>query len=90
MKPATRNRAPDIQMGTEVVRLAYNAMMGAYMESPVVIRFSLVNASSATHHYTEDAIRSCGQSVPRSSILSGEQLGRDRVQDPIHHLRRGN
>lgn len=79
MKPATRNRAPDIQMGTEVVRLAYNAMMGAYMGSLIVIHFSMVNTSSATHHYTEDAIRSCGQPVPRSSILSGEQLGRDRI-----------
>jgi len=31
MSPAMRNKAPEIQMGTDVVRLAYNAMMGAIM-----------------------------------------------------------
>jgi len=37
-------------------------------------------------HYSEDAVPSCSQSVSRPTIFGGEQLGRNGVEDAIHHV----
>ena len=84
MSPATRNIAPATQIGTDVFKLAYNAMMGAYTTKSVVGQVR----TQITHHDTEYTIRTCNNGISGPSVPRRKQLGRHRVQHTIHHITR--
>jgi hypothetical protein len=84
MNPATRKIAPATQIGTDVFKLAYNAMIGAYTTESVVGQAR----THITHHDTEYTIRTRNDGISGPSVPRRKQLGRHRVQDAIHHVTR--
>ena len=84
MNPAARNIAPANQIGTDVFKLAYNAMTGAYITKSAVDQ----SRTQITYRGTEYTIRTRNNRISGPSVLRRKQLGRHRVQHAIHHVTR--
>ena len=39
-----------------------------------------------TYHNTENTVSGCNQGIARATILRGEELGRDGVEDAVHDV----
>ena len=82
--PARRIKAPEIYTGTAVVKLAYNAIIGAYRKTFINNSKVYVKAYNQTKY-------PCGseyQSITSSTIFGWKYFGRHGVKNSIHDLKK--
>jgi hypothetical protein len=74
INPDTRNSAPEIKIGTELVSFAYSAMMGAYATSADIKKQSRIS-----HHHAKDPISGSDECIACAAIFRREEFRRERV-----------
>lgn len=86
MNPETMKRAPEMYIGTEVVRSAYKAMIGAWEGSRGSLAMSGQHVYICTHHNSKYSICARDDGVPRPSVFSRKQLWAEGIQYTIHDV----
>lgn len=80
------NSAPDSQIGTAVVKSAYNAITGAYTYPHNQRPHHAARFHDRTHEEVEDAVAQLDDRVARPAVLRGEQLGGDGEEHAPHDV----
>jgi len=86
INPASKKMAPEIQIGTDVVKSAYSAMIGAYKYN--ITSCVKGREVAQAYHDPKDTISTSTDSVTSAPAVSWEQLWCHGVQDAIHDVTR--